>query len=176
MRAGSQKQFKLKCATDLKFFQFRAPNYWIFKGNIMNICSKCNQPVSQVLSKAANDNIFPIYVLQDHELRRRNYIQNLAQRIASLPMSSREVPNWMADTIYQFNGSILWPNGKIFQINDTDIDNVFNNDGSFRWIRDFRRHANIPLVQTPQSRLIPRYRLIDLANRIFIRTRDEENK
>lgn len=142
----------------------------------MPLCSKCNQVISWTSPEAANDNIAPIYVLRDHELQRREYVQSLARYVVSLPISSRDVPNWMADSIYQFAGAILWPDDRPFEIGDTDIDDVFNNDGSFRWIREFRHRAYVSFKQIPQARIIPRYRLIDLSMRIDIRNLQQKSR
>lgn len=142
----------------------------------MPLCSKCNQVISWTSLEAANDNVAPIYVLRDHELQRREYVQSLARYVVSLPISSREVPNWMADSIYQFAGTILWPDDRPFEIGDTDIDDVFNNDGSFRWIREFRHRAYVSFKQIPQARIIPRYRLIDLSMRIDIRNLQQKSR
>lgn len=133
-------------------------------------CLLCYQPITQTSAlEAANDNIKPIYVLGDRQLLRRDYIGFLAQHIATVPVSSREVPNWMADIIYGFMGDILCFDNRPFEIRDEDIDQAFNNDGSFRWIRGFRQHANKPFKQIPQSRLLPRFRLISLAVQINLR-------
>lgn len=143
----------------------------------MRNCPRCGFEIIEASRfSAANDNISPIFVLRDHELLQREHVQYLAKYVAALSMSSRELPNFMADNIFEFKGAILWPDGRIFEVGDTDIDDAFNNDDSFRWVRDFRRRANVPLIQTPQARLIPRYRLIDLAVRIYIRNCEQGNE
>lgn len=119
---------------------------------------------SALSTTTSNDPAFkPIYVLYDFQLLNRFLYQEMAKFIAALEMSSREVPDWMAENIYFYEGKILWPAGSKFEIADDAIDMAFNDDASFRWIRSFRNHAEVPLKQRPQERLLFRLRLIALA-------------
>lgn len=54
----------------------------------------------------------------------------------------------------------------MFEVSDTAIDEAFNDDGSFRWLSDFLRFAEMEPRQRPQARVLDRLRLIDLALRI----------
>lgn len=89
----------------------------------------------------------------------------------SLGISRREVPNFIVDTVFNFNGPIIYPNGKPYEISDTWIDDAFRNDGSFRWLSDFVGFAGRPPMQTPQKRVLERLRLIDLAFRLQLSPR-----
>ncbi|WP_069095564.1 hypothetical protein [Methyloligella halotolerans] len=102
----------------------------------------------------------------DYELARVSHFQRLAIATRALGLSRREIPNWMADVIYGYRGLITWPGGKAFIVGDDDIDAVFNDDGSFRWLSDFVNFAERAPRQKPQERVIERLRLIDLAFRI----------
>lgn len=107
-----------------------------------------------------------VIVASDAELSRRSHFQRLATATRMLCVSRREVPNWMADTIYGFRGKISWPDGKPFEIDDEDIDLSFNDDGSFRWLSGFMYFAEYDPKQKPQTRVLRRLRLLDLAFRI----------
>ncbi len=113
-----------------------------------------------------------LYVLSHRQLLQRERYQNMARYIAALPISSRDVPNWLAEKIFWFEGQILWPDGQVFSIGDEDIDLAFNDDQSFRWIRSFRNRAETPLKQRPQERLATRLRLVALALEIDLRTNE----
>jgi hypothetical protein len=73
---------------------------------------------------------------------------------------------WLADQIYFFEGKIEYAYGQPFCICDTDIDDAFNDDGSFRWLDCFIRLAKCTPRQAMQRRLIPRVQLIYIALRI----------
>lgn len=133
----------------------------------MPYCTKCLRLVCTPCTPA-NDNYPPklVIVASDSELLRRSYFQRLAIATKALELPRREIPNWVADVIYACEGSIVWPNGDRFVIDDEDIDAAFNDDGSFRWLSDFLRFAEVPPRQAPQLRVLSRLRLIDLAMRI----------
>jgi len=116
--------------------------------------------------EASNDDFGIVRMPDDRQLLRAAHYQHLAKRLADLPVSSREVPNWIADTIWTFPGTILAADGTPFELEPEGVDAAFGEDGSFRWIRSFRAHADQPLKQSPQTRLLARLRLIDLAFRI----------
>lgn len=108
-----------------------------------------------------------VVVATNFELSRIWYFRRLAIATCALDLSRREIPNWIADVIFSYEGRILWPNGEEFRISDTAIDDVFGNDGSFRWISDFLKFGSLRAPrQKPQYRIIKRLRLIDLAFRI----------
>lgn len=133
----------------------------------MPICAICGRDVCKpCVFQPANDNKRTVTVASDEELLRRSHFQRLAVATRALGLSRREVPNWIADTIYGFRGKIVWPAGKPFEVGDEDIDAAFNDDGSFRWLSGFMRFAEVPPRQNPQRRVLARLRLIDLAFRI----------
>lgn len=137
----------------------------------MPLCVKCNREVcSPCIRGTSHSGGRKIVVATDSELSRKSYYWRLAIATAALQkqlaLSRREIPNWLADTIYGYHGKIEWPNGQEFNISDTAIDDAFNNDGSFRWLSDFVRMAETPPKQAPQYRVVVRLRLIDLAFKI----------
>ncbi|WP_334150768.1 hypothetical protein [Hyphomicrobium sp.] len=105
-----------------------------------------------------------VCVAPDHALRRRSHFQRLAIATAALEVSRRELINVIADTIYGFKGEIVWPDG--MRYDPPDVDEAFGDDGSFRWVSDFIKFADVPPRQHPQRRIIERLRLIDLYFRI----------
>lgn len=90
-------------------------------------------------------------------------VQRLAMAIQSLGLSRRQIPDWMADTIYRFEGTIRLSDGSRFCMCRVDIDAAFNDDGSFRWLSDFLRFASAPPRQAPQRRVLNRLQLLLLA-------------
>lgn len=138
----------------------------------MPLCVKCNREVCNpcVRMQVDTGKWRRIVVASDRELRRRSYFARLAMATkalqAELDISRREMPDWIADTIYEHRGEIVSPDGRPFDVSDTDIDDAFNNDGSFRWLSGFVRFAEESPRQAPQSRVLDRLRLIDLAFRI----------
>ena len=134
----------------------------------MVICSKCGRAVCRPCEPAsggASGRPF-IRLARDRELRAPVYFRRLAMATASIGLSRREIPNWLADTIFGFDGEILDERGVAVTIGDEDIDDAFGDDGSFRWLSDFVRFAERPPRQRPQFRVLARLRLIDLAFRI----------
>jgi len=131
----------------------------------MVICQYCRKDVCKPCLAVPGKHR-KVVVAGDDELARHSHFQRLAMATSALGRSRREVPNWMADTIFGFEGQMLWPDGTAFIVADDAIDLAFNDDGSFRWLSDFLRFAAAPPKQRPQERLITRLRLIDLAFRI----------
>lgn len=125
----------------------------------MEVCTPCK-------TRPANDNKRVITVARDDELLRRSHFRRLATATRALGLSRREVPNWMADVIFGFEGKIIWPGGKQFLLPDDAIDHAFGDDGSFRWLTDFMVFSERECRQAPQFRVLHRLRLIDLAFRI----------
>ena len=113
---------------------------------------------------APNDTVRTVVVASDTALRSLSHFQRLAIATAALPVSRRELPNLIADTVYSFKGKIVWPNGTPYDL--PEIDEAFGGEGSFRWVSDFIRFAEEAPRQHPQRRIIERLRLIDLYFRI----------
>ncbi|MGH1351639.1 MAG: hypothetical protein ACRBBN_12665 [Methyloligellaceae bacterium] len=134
----------------------------------MHVCPQCGKNIS------ATDHIQTspqtVTVATDWQLRRISHVQRLALATINVKqekdLSRREIPNWIANVIYDYEGRILWPVGRLFEIHDETIDLAFGDDGSFRWLSDFLSFASEPPKQKPQKRVLTRLRLIDLAFRI----------
>lgn len=106
-----------------------------------------------------------VVMATDFQLGRKSHMQRLAIAAKAEGLSRREWPNAIADTVYGFEGTIYFADGRKFEPTDTEIDDTFN-DPDFRWISDFLSFADAEPRQRPQRRVIARLRLIDLYFRI----------
>lgn len=80
---------------------------------------ECFQPQA-VPTKPAPEKA--IFVATKWELSRIWYFRRMAIATRALDLSRREIPNWMADVIFNYQGPILWPDGRVFKISATAID------------------------------------------------------
>ncbi|MDI4665382.1 hypothetical protein K9U40_13740 [Xanthobacter autotrophicus] len=94
------------------------------------------------------------------ELLRPSRFRRLAIATAALDIPRRKLPDVIADSLYGYSGVILRADGSPYEL--PDIDDVFGNDGSFRWISAFTRFAVEPPRQAAQERVLPRLEVIDL--------------
>ena len=123
------------------------------------VCSPCER-----LNKTPKTNF--VVVATDEQLCRTSHFQRLAIATKALGLSRRNIPDWIADEIFSYDGKVLKSDGQFFLVEDDDIDAAFNDDGSFRWLSDFITFAERAPKQAPQGRVLKRLRLIDLAFRI----------
>jgi len=133
---------------------------------VRNYCVKCRLSVCNPCMPVAGQNVRTVAVASDAQLSRKSHVQRLAMAARALELPRRAIPDWIADQLFGFEGVIVWPDGKPFELSDTAIDETFNDDGSFRWLSDFLRFAEAEPRQRPQARVLNRLRLIDLAFRI----------
>jgi len=130
----------------------------------MLYCPKCNRVMVRSSFEAANDNIPVLYVKNNRELLRPENITRIALELRDIPYSSRAIINWVADSLFiRFDGIILWPNGKTFEIGDEDLDRVFDTPTASRWLRSVRQYAGRSAKQTAPATLADRYRFLDVA-------------
>jgi hypothetical protein len=102
-------------------------------------------------------------VASDAELRSAKVVQRLAGLLVDLKRSRREIPNWLSEQLYDRAIYPQWPDGSPFPL--PDIDEVFGDDASWRWLGCAMKFAVEPPRQLPQSRTLDRWRIIDLAFR-----------
>lgn len=107
-----------------------------------------------------------VHVASDDELCRISHVQRLAMSTVEIGLSRRKLADEFALVIYGFEGQVLWPNGSLFEIKETLVDDVFASDPEFRWLSEFLTCSVRPPRQRPQQRILPRLRLIDLYHRI----------
>lgn len=141
----------------------------------MPICTKCGRDVCHPCAVDENTRNVSlsedqwkarVTLASDAELSRKSHYLRLAVATAELGKSRRDIPDWLADVIYGFEGIVLWPDGAPFIVTDTLVDDAFNNDGSFRWLSRFVQFRERAPRQRPQARILDRLRLIDLAFKI----------
>jgi hypothetical protein len=104
-----------------------------------------------------------IVIPPDDVLLDRKFQRRVAVLLASLNIPRRRIADWIADTIYGFGGKIEDSDGDRFGLYPDDVDEAFDNEGSFRWISDFVKLADRPSRQSPQRRVLARIRLIVLC-------------
>ncbi len=131
----------------------------------MRSCNSCVEcPFIDLVAANDNEPEWEVVTLPEEAMiLRQASIQRLAIAIKSLGLARREIPNWMASAIYQFDGEIRFPNGGRACQCKIDIDAAFNDDGSFRWLSDFLRFATRQPRQAAQRRTLDRLRLLLLA-------------
>lgn len=133
----------------------------------MPYCFKCNRVVCCPCERL-NPVLKPKFVIvaTDEQLSRQSHFYRLAIATKALRISRRQIPNWLADEIFNFEGKVIRLDGREFIVEDEAFDRAFNDDGSFRWLSDFMGFAQHLPKQNPQVRVLDRLRLIDLAFRI----------
>ena len=129
------------------------------------ICEHC-----KAIIEAANDNHSAtpksVTVATDEVISSPSYHRRLALATANLNTSRRKLADDIVDALFLFEGELLWPDGAVLYLSDTCLDDAFGGDGSFRWLSQFIRHGQTPLLRRPQSRILERLRLIDLYFKI----------
>jgi len=129
-------------------------------------------PVDPVVPPVERPRRF-IRLRNDFDLLNPAYVQAAAHDLRLLRKSRREVPDWIADRLYEFNGDILTSDYKPLRLRDGTIDAAFGyvDDGGdsmnwgadFRWVSDFLKFAGRPPRQRAHERLKKRLTLIHLA-------------
>jgi hypothetical protein len=104
-----------------------------------------------------------IVIPPDHVLLSASFLKRIAALLSSLDIPRRSIPDWIADTLYEYGGSVAHASGAVFDRRSVDVDEAFGNEGSFRWISDFVRLKDQSYKQSPQKRILARVRLIVLC-------------
>src|SRR5690606_30106690 len=110
-----------------------------------------------------------VYVARREELLTRDYLFALAQAISSLDLSRRIVPDWLAETGFEWiadGGIIIDGEGQEIPIHDGIIDDAHGEDGSFQWISAQRQRVAKPPLRNPRQSLLLRLQLYDAAFKI----------
>ena len=114
------------------------------------------------LAPAANDNVPTIIAANDNDLREPANVSRLAAASRALGLPRRPFLTFLAETIFWFEGRIVWPDGTVLPVTDTLIDDHFP-DGSARWVSSFWRCAGALPRQSAQCRVCWRLRIIQVA-------------
>ena len=111
-----------------------------------------------------------IILTPDCVLRTRNAYGRMAGKAAEIirleGLSRRRFADWLVETVFGFEGRILWPDGTAFAGKDSLVDEVIGGDDSGRWVSALLALADAPPRQRPQKRIVERLRMIDLAFQI----------
>lgn len=105
----------------------------------------------------------PIVIPPDQVLLSAYFLRRIAALLASLDIPRRSIPDWIADTLYEYGGKVSHASGAGFDVHAVDVDEAFGNEGSFRWVSDFLKLKDQSWKQSPQKRVLARIRLIVLC-------------
>lgn len=115
---------------------------------------------------AANDNAPILFVASDKVLLNTLRVQRIALEMASLELSRRAIPFWLADVLFGFEGKVLYEDHTAYVIDDEIVDRTLGEDPSCKWLGDFIKRAARGRQIVPQVRTVERLRLLDIAVRI----------
>ncbi len=132
-------------------------------------CPCCEHEFDTLQHFTGDQGRWRIMVPQHRVIMRREVCQRLARHLATLPFSTRDIPAWMSERICWFAGQVVGSDGYPFEVGPSEIDLVFGDSRSLRWLASFRDGAEEPLGQRPRNRLFHRLLLIWLAVEIDIR-------
>lgn len=133
----------------------------------MNYCLKCQCNVcNPCVPRPANDNVRRVIAANDNELADADNMQTLATVSKGHKHTRRCYLDFLAETLFWFDGEIVWPDGNPFPVNDTLIDDAFPG-GDGRWLSDFWKWADEKPRQRAQARVINRLRIIRIASEII---------
>lgn len=129
------------------------------------LCNECGQSFCQPsASPTENNDPRTVVVAADWQLLRLSHHHRLVMALLALGIPRRRVTLWLAHVIYNFKGQVIYPNGTNFGIPDIEV--IFGEDGSYRWVGDLKKFAVTPPKQRPHLKVLPRLRVIDLGFRI----------
>jgi len=75
-----------------------------------------------------------IVIPPDQVLLSAYFLRRIAALLASLDIPRRSIPDWIADTLYEYGGKVSHASGAHFDVHAVDVDDAFGNEGSFRWV------------------------------------------
>jgi hypothetical protein len=104
-----------------------------------------------------------IIIPDDNLLTRPATTARLAITLRAKGRSRRVIPDWMLDKLYSFRGTISYSDGTPFCRCAVNIDQIFGDEGSYRWLQDFLQFADHEPKQNMQERVLPRLQLLALV-------------
>lgn len=69
-----------------------------------------------------------IVIPPDHILLSASFLRRIASLLASLDIPRRSIPDWIADTLYEYRGKVTHSSGDRFDIRSVDVDEAFGNE------------------------------------------------
>lgn len=103
----------------------------------------------------------------DQVIGSTSQMQRLARLLVCLDIPRREVPEWISNLCYSFEGRVEDSYGVPIDIDQDDLARSFNEDESYRWISDFVKWADRTPRQRAQERVIERLRYMTAAAAIY---------
>lgn len=103
----------------------------------------------------------------DHVIASTRQMQKLARLLNYIDVPRRQVPEWVTNTFYAFEGYVIDEHGRDVAVDVDDFYAAFNEDEEFRWISDFLKWADVTPRQRAQRRVMPRLRYLSAAAAVY---------
>jgi hypothetical protein len=103
----------------------------------------------------------------DHVIGSTRQMQFLARLLIYIDVPRREVPEWVTNTFYAFEGFVIDEHGRDVTIDVDEFYASFNEDAEFRWISDFLKFAQREPRQRAQRRVMDRLRYLTAAAAVY---------
>lgn len=103
----------------------------------------------------------------DHVIGSARQMQFLARLLIYIDMPRREVPEWVTNTFYAFEGVVIDEHGRDITLDVDKFYASFNEDEEFRWISDFLKFAHREPRQRAQRRVMDRLRYLTAAAAVY---------
>lgn len=130
----------------------------------------CRKAIDAQLARVSTNGSYEriVTVASNYQLGRQSHVQRLAIAIVEKNIPRRRLVPWIETVIAKYEGRIVWATGVEFRFGEFDIYEAFavKEDPSQRWVGDFYKFSVQPPKQVAQSRVVDRFRYIDLAVRI----------
>lgn len=129
-------------------------------------CATCGRDVcTPCIPVLVNENRRQVFAPRDAEIADPDNVQTLARISSGHGLARRPYLDFLAETIYWFDGDIFWSDKREFIVADTLIDDAFP-DADGRCISDIWKFAERRPRQRAQSRVLNRLRLMWIAEMI----------
>jgi hypothetical protein len=112
----------------------------------------------------------------DHIIGSTRQMQKLARLLIYIDVPRRQVPEWVTNTFYAFEGYVIDEHGRDVTLDVDEFYASFNEDEEFRWISDFLKFAQREPRQRAQRRVMERLRYLTAAAAVYEYTYRHEVK
>lgn len=123
----------------------------------------------------ANDNYrgwAVVHMPSDAVIREPETVQAIAAQVLRIwkerRLSRRRLIDWLAETIYFYDGAIINADGTAWLVEEIDVDEPWGRDETYSWAGELIQFATIMPKQKAHKRLVPRLRLFWLAVQITL--------
>ncbi|MDP3549577.1 MAG: hypothetical protein Q8R81_04175 [Novosphingobium sp.] len=100
-----------------------------------------------------------IYIYSRERLLSLDFLYALAIRITELNLSRLKSTDWLASTIFNFEGTIYDWNGRPLYIDDAIVDRAYGKDESGTWNSEVKRFVDHPPQRSPRHSMLLRLAL-----------------